>query len=174
MASLLFPHEWLAVSLVCATVFGLTCFSWNHYSDSLPIPVDEQWAMQSQQEDKIEVVVDGAVRYPGTHTLPYGSLLGALLDQAEPLEEADLRSLRRNQKLRDGQHVNILVRPWITIYLSGAIERAGAHRVREGTPLSTLPDLFPLHPQAERKGLRSKRPMVDEEHIHIPFKKVSF
>lgn len=170
MASLLLPHEWLAVCLLLAVMCGLTCFSWTQYSQSLPIPLDHPWIAQEEaRQQQIEVTVEGAVRYPGSHLLPRGSRLGMLLDQVEPLAEADLRHIKRSQKLRDGQHVQVSERPWITIYLSGAVKRPGAHRVREGTHLSALPEVCPLHPQAERKSLKSKRVLVDEEHIHVPF-----
>lgn len=173
MSSLLLPHEWLAVCLLLALGGGFACFSWNHYSQSLPIPIDHAWLAQEEaKQQQIEVIVEGAVRHPGAYHLPRGSRLGALLDQAELLAEADVRHLRRSQKLRDGQHVQVLERPMITIYLTGAVERVGAHQVRAGTPLSALPDVCPLQAQAERKGLKGKRHLVDEEHIHVPFKSV--
>lgn len=170
MSSLFFPHEWLAVCLVLATVCGFAAFSWNHYSESLPISIVEN--LITREEEKIQVTIDGAVRHPGPYLLPVESQLGSLLTQAEPLAEADLRGVRRNQKLHHGQHVEIKERPWMTVYVSGAVQRAGAHRVREGTPLSALPDLCPLHPQAEQKGLRSKRLLISEEHIHVPYQQL--
>lgn len=169
MSTILLPHEWLAVSLVLATVSGFTCFSWNHYNESLPIPLTDEWQIQGVQQEKIEVDIEGAVTRPGTYLLDAGARLGILLDLAKPLPEADVHSLRRHQKLRNHQHVQINERPWMTIYLSGAVERAGAHRIREGTPLALLPEVCSLHPQAELKGLKGKRRLVDEEHIHIPF-----
>lgn len=131
--------------------------------------MDHAWLQEEQQEEKMKVEIQGAVQRPGVYFFPQGTRLKALLEEAQPLPEADLRAIRQNQKLRFGQCVHIPERPWITIYLSGAALRAGAYRVREGTPLSALPELCPLHPQADLKGLQSKRRLVDEEHIHIPF-----
>lgn len=169
MSTILMPHEWLAVGLVLATVGGFTCFSWNHYSESLPIDIAQEWSEQELHEEKIEVEIEGAVEHPGAYLVESGARLGTLLDLAKPLPEADLHAMRRNQKLRHHQHVHIDERPWITIYLSGAVKQAGAHRIREGTLLLLLPEVCPLHPQAELKGLKSKRRLVDQEHIHIPF-----
>lgn len=167
MSSLFFPHEWLAVCLVLATVCGLTVFSWNHYNESLPILVTER--LLTKEEHTIQVTIEGAVSHPGAYSLPDQSSLGVLLSQAKPLQEADLRGVRRNQKLHHGQRVQIAERPWMTIYLSGAVQRAGGYRVREGTRLAEIPTICPLHPRAELKDLRSKRLLVEEEHIHVPY-----
>lgn len=168
MKRLLLPHEWLAVALMLLGICGFAGFSYNHYSESLPVACEK--VLAAVEKETIEVVVEGAIKHPGTHVLPRDSCLGAVLSQVEPLPEADLRGFRKNQKLRDGQTVRIPERPLITVYLTGAVETPGAKQVRQGASLSSLPQLCALHPQADTKNLRRKRALVDEEHIHVPFK----
>lgn len=166
MPKLLLPHEWLAVALMLLSLGGFACFSYNHYSESLPVACEAVLV----EKETIEVIVEGAVKRPGVHVLPCNSLLGAVLSQAEPLPEADLKGFRKNQKVRDGQIVRIPERPLITVYLTGAVETPGAKQVRQGTTVASILQLCALHPQADTKSLRGKRLLVNEEHIHVPFK----
>ncbi len=55
--------------------------------------------------DEITVYAGGAVSVPGLYTLPRGSRLAALLDQAGLADTADVGNLQMATELRDGQQV---------------------------------------------------------------------
>ena len=75
-------------------------------SDEPTLPT-ETLAPRYVAKQTVDVVIEGAVKAPGSYQLQRGATIGNLFDLAEPLPDADLRGFKRTTKLKDGRVVTI-------------------------------------------------------------------
>jgi hypothetical protein len=96
------PHEWLAVVTI-VFVMALLVMMTHCQSPLLPSTSTSHY-IASQH---VEITILGEVESPGTYVLPVGSTLDMALKMAKPLESADLKRLKMEAKVRDGQTLTI-------------------------------------------------------------------
>lgn len=159
-------HEWLIVVLliaVLASIISITSFKSRFSSSSTQ-------SVHYILSPTIQVHVEGAVQRPGVFTLNRGSRLQDVLELAGPLPEANIKSLKRNKVLQDGQVVTISPKKMITIFLEGLVESPGPVEVLEGTQVQDLLQQITFLPQADLKALKKKRQLKDQEMIYVTSK----
>ncbi|MBB63694.1 MAG: hypothetical protein CMO81_01355 [Waddliaceae bacterium] len=123
------------------------------------------------ENSKIKVYVEGEVVSPGFYELDSGVLMEELLRLASPLPGADLRKVRKNRRIYDGDKVFIPELPLIEVQVGGPGVRSQVFVLYEGSPKSNLIDLCEFHPQAKINSLKAKRPLKNGEYIHVSLKK---
>jgi DNA uptake protein ComE-like DNA-binding protein len=168
-ASKLPPHEWVIISLLIITLTLLSFVTLFNKKEILP----QALATAELTSEFIQVTIKGAVTHAGIHELKRGARLKDLLDIAIPAADADLKKLKLNSKLRDGQVVKIIALEWITIYLKGAVEQEGPLKILKGTKMEDLTDKIAFLPEADRTKLKKKRLLKNDEVIHVALKKVT-
>lgn len=168
-AATLKAREWLAVTIVIASLACLAALTQFKGNKPNLIPAIAQI---DASRPTVEVVVKGAVSLPGTYHLPQEMTLGALLELAKPLPEADLGKWRLEAPIRKGRLVVVKEREQITVYLSGAVKNEGAVKVMKGTTLEQLLQNTELDAQADVGAIKAKRKLRANELIEIPFRKV--
>ena len=160
-------HEWLAIIIIMGCFATLTCLSLI-YDKSMP---DNAPGIPHYLKPQyIEVLVQGAVVEPGSYKMNANAKLKDLIALANPRPEADLRHLKLEGKLRNGQVVKIQARQHIDIYVSGAVENPGKLRVPQGTKLYELSNYTQLSTQADVNKINRKRILKSEEVIVVPLK----
>lgn len=157
-------HEWMIVCLIILLMFFLSFVTYMKSDESLPQLVKNK----DLNFDKMRVFIQGAVKKPGEYTLKKNSLLAELLELAEPLPEADLRLLKRNKKIKDGQHLYVPLKALITIYIEGAVEQPGPLKIWKGTRFNELKSKINLQETADPKFFNKKRYLKDQEIIKVP------
>ena len=159
-------HQWWIV--VALVLFVVTVVAVSHCSRG-DFFVQEVGTPGYRASQYIEVKVQGAVEAPGTYVLPKGADLTRLLELSRPRIEADLKSLLRHSQLRQGQVIKVRKRPFITVYLEGAVEQPGAIRVPKGITMQDLLVQCPLKENADSSLFKKKRVLKNKETIFIPF-----
>ena len=87
-------HEWVAVVIIITMLLFFTLQALRHDDPTLTL---DHTAVAS--EPLVEITILGAVKYPGTYQLEKGTTLQEALDHAEPLPNANLKSLKLDSKL---------------------------------------------------------------------------
>lgn len=161
----LYPYEWIAIVLLIAVLGMLTMINLirEETFSRTQIEVSEGIA-----DSFLQVHVSGAVENAGSFQLPTGSKMKDLLLLAKPKADADLRRIKGDSKLKQGQVIKILSRDMLTIHLEGEIKNPGTIQIPKGTRLSDLPTLIHLNPNADLKIFQRKRKIREDEVIHIP------
>ena len=119
------------------------------------------------------MTIKGAITHSGIHELKRGARLKDLLALAVPASDADLKKLKVNSKLRDGQVIKVPTLEWITVHLKGAIEQEGPLKVLKGTKMEDLIEQVAFLPEADRAKLKKKRLLKNDEVIQVALKKVA-
>lgn len=117
-----------------------------------------------------EVVVKGAVHFPGTYQLVNEMTIGTLLKLAMVKPDADLGKMRLDTVIRKTRLVYVKEKAQITVYLTGAVKNAGAVKVNKGTTLEELLKTIDLDEDAHLEAFKGKRKLKENELIEIPFK----
>jgi hypothetical protein len=96
-------HEWLAVATLIGfmgmlTFITLTTGSLNISTTDAPHYVVDQ---------EISVFFEGAVENPGRYQVKKGTLIKDLLSQVKPKPQADLRRIKGESKVRNGQVIKV-------------------------------------------------------------------
>jgi hypothetical protein len=154
-------HEWAAVLTVIGMIFFFAIIAY----------VNDPTEELLTQSSEVEVFITGAVELPGVYVLPRGSLIGDLLEKAQPVDSADLRRVKKMGKLQPGQVIHIKNFPQITIYLDGAVKKKGAMSIAKGVKIKDLllRDLF--LPEADLEPFFKNRFLRHQETLYIPYKK---
>jgi hypothetical protein len=158
-------HEWLAVIVIIGCFATLTCLSLIFDKS---IPDNTSSIPHYLKPQYIEVLVQGAVELPGSYKMSSSAKLKELIALANPIPEADLRHLKLEGKLRNGQVVKIQTRQHIDVYVSGAVENPGKLRVPQGTKLNELGNYAQLSTHADTNKINRKRILKSEEVIVVP------
>lgn len=161
-------HEWLIVTLIVCCFLVMTIVTYTK-EDLFPSSIKTTHSIISNE---ITVSICGVIQNPGEYTLKKGATIKELLALAIPLPEANLKGHKTNRKLRQGQKIEILPKPMITVFITGAIENPGPFQVREGTLSKDLEPLLILKPEANLKSFQKKKPLKDQDTIHISQKKI--
>ncbi len=121
--------------------------------------------------DAITVYAGGAVSVPGLYTLPRGSRLAMLLDQAGLADTADVASLQMATELRDGQQIIVPTQTAVAESIASIATTASSPTALAGpinintagaSELELLPGIGPSIAQR----------IVDYRDAHGPYSKV--
>lgn len=99
-------HEWLAVLTTAGFMILLIAIS----QCSSTRVFDKQITQAEPHylyDQTIEVMVTGAVEHPGKYSFKKGAVMQEVLTQAVPTSDANIKRIRPQSKLRNGQVVNI-------------------------------------------------------------------
>ncbi len=160
-------REWLAVIILIGAFTLITIVSFLN-DRSIPENVNNNAHFLKPQH--IDVHIQGAVINPGNYKLKIDSKLKDLLTLAIPNDEADLKLLKLDSKLRNGQVVKVTVKPYISINVSGAVKNPGTILVPKGTSLRDISQYVQFTQGANLDKMNRKRILKDEENIHVPSK----
>ncbi len=156
-------HEWLAVALLIGIIGTLAIISAKGNAHTKP--------NFTAYNKGVEILVKGAVAYPGMYRLPSEVTMQELLAIVHVQPEADLRRLSMERLVKQGRVVNIPERSMITVHLQGAVKTPGPLRVPKGSRMEELLALPIFSENANTQGLRKKRKLKADEIIDIPNKK---
>lgn len=159
-------HEWIIIFLIIVLMLSLAVVT--HLRDQDPLP--ETGHAFSLYSDTYKVTISGAVSKPDTYILKKGATLKVLLDLAEPLPNADLSKVNLKRKLKDEETFYIPSKKLITVYLEGAVANQGPLHLYEGSSLQDLLQNVEFLPNADKRSLKKKRILKDEEIVVIPAK----
>ncbi len=157
-------HEWVIIVLLIVTLASIAGVALIRHPSSPPITEEEHELLNKN----VVVDITGAVEKPGVYELPKGSLYKDLLSKAIPQPHADLRKIKMQALLKDGQFIHIPSEIWITIYIEGAVLNPGPKEVLAGTTLSELSEELAYSDQADRQKIQKKRKVKEGEVIRIP------
>jgi SLBB domain len=163
----LYAYEWISVAFICTFVtllIFITIFNGSSNAALDPIP-------HYIIEQEIIVKVEGAVQNPGFYQMRKGNKIKDILQKVTLSPEADLRKVKTEMKLRNGQIVKIPHKSMFTIFLKGAVESPGPLLVEKETKLEDLMHLIRFQDQANLSKLKRKRRLKDKEIIYIPSNK---
>jgi len=97
-------HERAVVFLL---LFGLSIAATLAFFDdepALPSSTETEVYLTPQT---VTVSIDGAVKNPGSYTLPKNSTIQDLFDQAQPTPQANTRRFKSTTRLRTGRHLHL-------------------------------------------------------------------
>ncbi len=163
--------EWMVVLSLILLLFTLT---WVTHRNNLSLLSRDYSEPQFILDPQIQVRVEGAVEYPGVYIVERGALVQDVLIKAQPTNQADLKRLSQNKKVRDGQTLKIPSKEYISIQLKGAVEKPGVIVVAKGTLMHELPTLVKFSPGANLNKLQQKRKLKEGEVIQVDFVKKPF
>lgn len=160
-------HEWLTIIVLIATMGSLSvmaAFSRGEIGDK-----DRLAPVFAVSRGKIEVLIKGAVAYPGVYCLPSDILMKDVLMLAELLPDADLRRYNLDRPIKRGRTINVPARLMITVHLKGAVKTPRAISVPKGSRLEELIGMADFAENANLNVLRKKRKIKANEVIDVPF-----
>jgi hypothetical protein len=160
-------HEWLAVVIISGFLGMLTFLSW--ISAESPILAATELPLHVL-DPFIHVNVKGAVGSPGKIKVKKGSTIQEVLELAQVLPEANLKSLKLNRKVRSGQTLNVPTVEMITIHIEGAVNNPGPMTVPKGMMLYQIIQKIESEEGIELPHLKKKRKVRDQETIRVPTK----
>lgn len=162
--------EWMVVISLLILIGTITTASHRDWSfaqlkqKSNPIDLYQQ---------EINVMIQGAVEYPGNYTFPKGATVGDLLEKSKPKPQANLSKVILLKKLRDGQIIRIPALTMLTVKIKGAVTSPGELMIPKGTRLMDLLEIVKFDPEADINALESKRKLKEGEIVYIPKQKKS-
>ena len=157
-------HEWLAVVAILGLLIVFIGVSYFSRESTLPTKGSPYHLIPPT----IEVTVRGAVERSETFVLPRSARMKDVLELALPTENADLRRLKPETKLRDGRVIVIKEYPMINVCLYGEVLRPGIFRLRKGTRLKDLAELDLFTDHADLSSLQKQRRLKQGDNIKIP------
>jgi hypothetical protein len=159
----LYPHEWLAIIFIIAILSIITLAT--HSSESAP-SANLATASHYVVNQYIEVSIEGAVESPGKHTLKKGASIKELLNLAKLLPNADLKHIKEEKILRQGQKVKIPQFEMVTIILKFK-DTSQEINVKKGTKIEELPHLYTFDSNVNLKSFQKKRRVKNGEVIRV-------
>ena len=132
---------------------------------------DLSFPLSTTSKEGIQVVVKGAVKYPGVYYFKESVLMQDILNLAEPLDSADLRRYQSHVRVKKNRLITIPEKAMITIHIKGAVKEITTLKLQKGTKLQDLLTLVDFEEAANLKFLQKKRPLIDQETLDIPYKK---
>lgn len=97
-------HEWMAAMALIILLAVLTAIVLFSNEKPLLKNTEEEHYVVSQE---IEVKIEGAVQKTGSYRVKRGTLLGDVLKEAEPADDADLTRLKLDRPVRKGQVIKV-------------------------------------------------------------------
>lgn len=99
----LLPQEWLAVAIFIGIMLTLTAAT-QIFVQSVPSDFERSHDLI---DPTITVFVEGAVKEGARLEMKRGALIKDVLEQVELAPEADLKGIKLNSKVRDGQVIKV-------------------------------------------------------------------
>jgi hypothetical protein len=94
-------HEWLSIVSLSALLLTLTLFALRGPSSHL---VGKPHHLI---DPEVDIYIEGAVKKPGAYRVPRQSHVREALDQAGVLPNANLKRLKLDRKVRNGEIINV-------------------------------------------------------------------
>lgn len=160
-------HEWISVVIIMGFFITLTMVSLRTEHSYESIALGEAHYLKPQI---IEVFVQGSVEKPGSHQIHHKMKLKDLLEIVKPLNEADLKRLKPESKLKNGQVIKISAKPLITVNFIGAVEKPGSYTIPKGTRLYEIGRYVPLSGEVDMNKISKKRILKSNEVVDVPSK----
>lgn len=160
----LYVYEWAAIftivgflAMICTVTQGI-----NQWDQSASVSLK----LKNEQKYK-SVWIEGAVQNPGPYKVSLEATLEDVISQAKAAPLANLKKIRLEAPVREGQRIVVPAFPQITIHIQGNTEINGEYQIRKGTRLCDLPELFKLPLDADISALSKKRLLKKGEIIRI-------
>ncbi len=157
-------YEWLALSVLFSLLAMLTLLSLRDFPPSTLARDQAHFVL----DPNITVFVEGALANPGSFKLKREATYKDLLSQLTLLPEANLAKLNLKAKLRQNQTIKLPFKPYLTIKVEGAVAQPLTLQMPKGAKLEDLLDKIAFLPEANRKKLRLKQRLKNNDVIIIP------
>lgn len=157
-------HEWIAVVVIITFLVMISTMAIFSNDD---LDTIETGLPHHVVSPEIDVTIEGAVLNPGTFKIKRGATLQEALDIAQPLSSADLRKIKINKKLRQGQVIKIPEIKMITVYIKGKVQEPIALNVPQGTRLKDILEQIVFNEDVDINKYRKMRYLKDHETIVI-------
>jgi len=165
---LLEVREWVAIIAIIGFLFLLTVIVIvGRYDSRSTHNVGTGSYLRPQ---KVDVYIQGAVKNPGIYRVKSGTLIKDAIILAEPLSDADLKKIRSQSKVRNGQNIKVPTREMISIWVSGAVQEDSELIVPKGARLGDLCKYIQFTDEADLKKMNSKRFLKENETVVVPVK----
>lgn len=158
-------HEWLAITIVTGIIGGLACLtSFNTRGEAGKS--DSAWV--ASQTSGFDVVIKGAVAYPGVYHLQSEMKMRDLLDIAGISSNADLRRFSLESMIKRGRIINVPSRAMINVHLKGAVNNDQILTLPKNSKLEDLIGMGEFAKDADLAFLKKKRKLKADEVIIVP------
>jgi len=156
-------HEWVAASTIAAFFLFLSLMAYLGRSEDNVGSVDLHYL----KPQELKVSVEGAVSHPGVYSLSVGGTYADLFERAKPLENADLRKVNLNARLRSGRRVVVRRLPTIEVEVYGAVEAPGRVVLPKGACLLDLLQYVVVSQNADTSQFESSRILKNGERVFV-------
>jgi len=157
-------HEWLAIALTIGVILGLACLTSLYGRE----PYGKSETVFPSKSYRFDVLIKGAVAYPGLYRFPNEIQMKDLLDLAGVTQNADLRRFKLNAVIKKNRIVNIPVRETIIVHFQGTGTKIDSLKIPKGTKVEDLIAMGSFTEDADLTQLRKKRKLKDNEIFTIP------
>lgn len=166
-------HEWIAIALLIGVVGGLACLTSLGEGEvvSLHGSLSQNgpgWVVKNRS--RFDVIVKGAVEYPGIYHLHSDMKIKDLLAIAGVSLNADLRRFKVETLVKKGRVINVPAMVMLKVHLRGAVNGDQVVTIPKGSKLEDLIHFVNFPPDADLSVLKKKRRLKDDELIVIPSK----
>jgi len=160
-ASKLKVHEWMAISILIATVGGLALITSCKNNASLTSFGRESVV---ERQSGVDIIVKGAVDYPGVYRLPSQLSMRDVLKIASMQPNASIGRYNLDRIVKRGRIIDVPYRKM----LKGAVKNAGTSSVPKGAKLAGLNDIVVLDEDMNKKMLDKKRILMPDDIVEMP------
>lgn len=157
-------HEWISISILVVLVLSLTIMVYMSQDGSSG---DSETALYKKRSG-FDVLLKGAVKYPGMYRIHSSISMKDILEIAEVLPEADLRRYKLENMISKARVITVPALTLITLHLSGAVKNPGKLVVPKGTSLEQLVEKIEFSENADIKKMKRKRKLKNEEKVIVP------
>lgn len=161
-------HEWLAIAILVAILTSLALMASASKGEIGDKERDAPAFMACQ--GKIEIMVKGAVVFPGIYCVPSSASMKDVIMLAKATPETDLRRFQSDRPIKRGRSINVPTRKMVTVHLKGAVKVPGTVTLPKGSSLEDLLSVVEFADNANLKVLRKKRKLKDGEEVEVPVK----
>lgn len=160
-------HEWIAILVISSLLLLFALIGIGFGTPHIPSHVGAPHFPVNQE---IEVFIEGAVAKSGTFRVKRGAVLSDLLELTPLTSEADMRRVKQDKRLRNGQVIKIPSIPKVSITIEGAVANAGTISLPKGSRLCDLIPHVQFLENANIEKLQRKRRLKEGETIHVTYK----
>lgn len=167
MKNSLYSSEWFFVG--CFLILFLAFFftAKMHVSPfSAPPP------FQEENRKEFLVVIDGAVKKPGSYSVPEGTTVREILKKAAPFKGSDLRGVSQDRVIQKDLHLHIEEQKEIHVRVSGAIKEPVDLILPPNSRICDLRDKVIFTNETQKSFFQRRKRLKDGEEITVPNKTV--
>ncbi len=99
----LYPHEWLAITVIASIMGILTLIAQTNLFRPLPSTNTPHYIV----DQTITVFVEGACEFPGRYEFQKGARIEELIEKMKPFPGCTIVRYKPESKLRDGQIIRV-------------------------------------------------------------------